>query len=109
MAARSKSWRWFSLIHRDFGIIHSADTGPEPAPFTLSAGSLVAATASASLAERTSIQIIAGRNGRPSASSVTTEQQVVSTQMAITASAATFALASAPLTEAPSACHQSSG
>src|SRR5262252_614180 len=108
-SARSKSSRCFSLIHSDLGISHSAETGPDPAPFTRSAGSLVAAIASACLAERTSIQIMAGRSGRPSRSRVTTEQQVVSTQSAITSWGVTFALASAPLTEAPSACHQSSG
>jgi hypothetical protein len=44
---------------------------------------------------------MAGRSGRPSRSRVTTEQQVVSTQSASTSWAATFALASAALTEAP--------
>src|SRR3954452_17354060 len=98
-SARRKSSGSFSLIQSDFGIIHSAETGPEPAPFTRSAGSFVAATFSACLDERTSIQIIAGLSGLPAPSSATTEQHVVSRQIPRISRAPTPALASAPLTE----------
>jgi hypothetical protein len=53
-------------------------------PLTRKAGSPLAATSAASAAERTSIQIMAGRNGVPAASNATTEQQVVSTASATT-------------------------
>jgi hypothetical protein len=40
------------LIHSDFGVIHFAETGPDFARLTRSAGSLVVAITSACLAER---------------------------------------------------------
>ena len=83
-AAWLNSSGWLRFIHSDFGIIHSAETGPLPSLLMRRAGSPLAATSAASAAERTSIQIMAGRSGVPSASTATTEQQVVSTHSAIT-------------------------
>jgi hypothetical protein len=100
---------WWRFIHSDLGIIHSAETGPAPPPLTRRYGSFVAATSSASAAERTSIQIMQGRKGLPAASSATTEQQVVSTDMAMMSAGETPALATAPFTDWPMQAHQSSG
>ncbi len=75
--ARSKVSGSLRAIHSAFGTIHSAETGPCPAPLTITAGSPVASTASASLPARTSIQMIAGRSASPFLSSATTVQQVV--------------------------------
>jgi hypothetical protein len=73
------------------------------------AGSPLAATSAASAAERTSIQIIAGRSGFPSGSTATTEQQVVSTQSASTSLTRMPAAFTAPRTDSPMQRHQSSG
>ncbi len=105
-AKRAGSWAWSQSA---LGIIHSAETGPWPSLFTASAGSPVAATRAASRPARTSIQIRAGRNGWPAASSATTLQQVVSSAIAAMSLAASLAVASTWRTDAPSACHQSTG
>jgi hypothetical protein len=73
------------------------------------AGSPLAATSAASVAERTSIQIMAGRSGLPSASTATTEQQVVSIAIATTWLEAMPPAASAPRVAWPMERHQSSG
>ena len=70
---------------------------------------MVAAISSASLDERTSIQIMQGRSGTPALSSATTEQHVVSTLMAMMSLGETPALAMAPLTDWPIAAHQVNG
>ena len=88
---------------------HSAETGPRPAPLTITAGSPERQTISASALERTSIQIMEGRRGFPSRSSATTEQLVVSTPRASISSGDTPAAPTAPRTAVPSALHQSSG
>ena len=95
--------------HSALGIIHSAETGPCPAPLIASAGSPVASTASASFPARTSIQMIAGRSGRPAASSATTVQQVVVAHRASTSRAVTPLSDTTCRTARPTAAHQSSG
>jgi hypothetical protein len=91
------------------GIIHSADTGPQPSPLIARAGSPVASTASASAPARTSIQRIAGRSGRAASSRATTVQQVVVAQSAAMAWAPTPASSTARRTTMPSDAHQASG
>ena len=93
----------------EFGIIHSAETGPAPPPLTHRKGSFVAAISPASLAERTSIQIMQGRRGLPCWSRATTEQHVVSTVNAMMPAGFRLALAMAPLTDWPMQAYQSSG
>jgi hypothetical protein len=83
-AALANSSGWLRFIQSDFGIIHSAETGPLPLLLMRKAGSPLAAMSAASAAERTSIQIMAGRSGVPSWSTATTEQQVVSIASAST-------------------------
>ncbi len=107
-AARNVSGSW-RASQSAFGTIHSADTGLCPPPFTRSAGLPVACTASASAPARTSIQMIAGRSGRPCGSSATTLQQVVVWHSAAMLSGATPLAATAPRTEAASAVHHASG
>ncbi len=96
-------------IHSALGIIHSADTGPAPAPLTASAASPVASTRSASAPARTSIHRIAGRSGRAAASRATTVQQVVVAQIASMSWASAPASATARRTAMPSDDHQASG
>ena len=107
-AARNSSGAW-RASQSALGIIHSADTGPCPAPLTASAGSPVASTASASASAHMSIHRMAGRSGCAAASSATTVQQVVVVQSASTADLSMPDAVTAPRTATAIARHQSSG
>jgi hypothetical protein len=95
VAARSKTSGSLRRSQSALGIIHSAETGPAPSLLIRKAGSLVATTASASRAARTSIQMSAGLSAAPSPSRATTLQQVVSRQIPTISSGRTSASATA--------------